>query len=457
MPQTQISCPNCRQMIPAQVERLFDVTADPGAKQRLLGGVSNVARCQFCGYQGQLATPIVYHDADKQLLLTYFPGELGLPVNEQEKIIGPLIKQVTERLPAEKRKAYLLQPQNHLTYQSLVERILGADGVTPEMLKAQQERVNLVQRLLQITTEDVRLEVIKQNRSLLDEQFFALFSRLMESALAGGQQELAQMMNALQAQLIENSDYGKALQSQVAEMEAAAKSLQEVGQSLTREKLLEIMLAAPNEARLRALVSMARPGMDYQFFQIFSERIDTASGEEKTRLAGLREKMLDFTNAIDKQVEAQMKQAENFINQLLQQDDIAEATRANLPGFTDAAMQVLNAMLREANTKQDKARMDKLQQIVGVLQEASAPPPEVEFIETLLGAENDEDVLKMLQENDEMVSQEFMDTLMGLAMQMESQLQQAGGQISAEEKATIERLQQVSRIALKYSMKRQMS
>ena len=41
MPQTQIACPRCRQMIAANVEQLFDVTQDPQAKQRLLGGVSN--------------------------------------------------------------------------------------------------------------------------------------------------------------------------------------------------------------------------------------------------------------------------------------------------------------------------------------------------------------------------------------------------------------------------------
>src|SRR5512137_1878728 len=108
MPQTQIVCPRCRQMIPAMIEQLFDVTADPQSKQRLLGGVSNRARCPACGYEGNLATPVVYHDADKELLFTYFPAELGMPVNEQEKLIGPLISQVTNRLPAEKRKAYLL-------------------------------------------------------------------------------------------------------------------------------------------------------------------------------------------------------------------------------------------------------------------------------------------------------------------------------------------------------------
>jgi hypothetical protein len=125
MPQTQIACPRCRQMIPALVEQLFDVTAEPAAKQRLVGGVSNRARCQFCGYEGNLATPIVYHDADKELLLTYFPSELGLPVNEQEKLIGPLINKVVNNLPAEKRKAYLFRPQSFLTYQSLIEKISG--------------------------------------------------------------------------------------------------------------------------------------------------------------------------------------------------------------------------------------------------------------------------------------------------------------------------------------------
>ena len=115
MPQTQIACPRCRQMITANIEQLFDVTQDPQAKQRLLGGVSNVARCPHCGYQGRLATPIIYHDNDKELLLTFFPPELGLPLDDQEKVIGPLIKQVMDRLPPERRKAYLLNPIPNLT------------------------------------------------------------------------------------------------------------------------------------------------------------------------------------------------------------------------------------------------------------------------------------------------------------------------------------------------------
>ena len=119
MPQTQISCPNCKQPIMADVQQLYDVAQDPSLKSQLLSGMSNFVQCQLCGYQGSLATPIVYHDPDKELLLTYVPAEIGLPRDDQEKLIGGLINQIVDRLPAEKRKAYLFTPQAQLTIQGL--------------------------------------------------------------------------------------------------------------------------------------------------------------------------------------------------------------------------------------------------------------------------------------------------------------------------------------------------
>jgi len=85
--------------------------------------------------------------------------------------MGPLIKQVTDRLPPEKRKGYLLSPRANLTYDSLMESILGKDGITPEMIKGQQERVQFLERLMQVTTKDVRTELIQQNEKIIDEQF----------------------------------------------------------------------------------------------------------------------------------------------------------------------------------------------------------------------------------------------------------------------------------------------
>ncbi len=450
MPQTQIACPRCRQMIPANVEQLFDVAHEPASKQRLLSGQSNFARCQFCGYEGRLATPIVYHDNDKELLLTYFPPELGLPLNEQEKMIGPLIKQVVDRLPAEKRKGYLFSPQANLTFESMMETILGKDGITPEMIKGQQERVQFMEKLMQVTSKDVRLELIKQNEKIIDEQFFALFSRIAQNAMQSGQEPVARTMIEIQTMLLEETEYGRQLKESVGELEAAQQVLQEAGQGLTREKLLDFVLESKSDSRVRAYVSLARAGMDYVFFQNLTEKIEKAPGEEKARLEGIREKLLFFTNEADKQMEARLKQAQKFVETLLEQEDIEKATQANLDNFTQDAVEVVNQLLRQASEKNDYTRMGKLQKMVQVLQAASAPPPEVAFIEQLLQAPDEVGLEKMLTDNDAMVNQQFVDALSGLVAQMESQPD------NPEAKAMGEKLTEIYRVALKRVMKKNM-
>lgn len=451
MPQSQISCPRCRQMIPAQVEQLFDVTAEPAAKQRLLGRVSNYARCPFCGFEGPLSTPIIYHDNDKELLLTFFPSELGLPVNEQEKLVGPLITQVMNRLPTEKRKGYLLRPQSFLTYQSMIERILEADGVTKDMLDEQQKRINLIQRLLQVTTPDVRAEIIKENAALLDEAFFGMFNRLIEAAIQSGQQPTAQAMSALQEELLDGSEYGRQLKGQFEEIQAAVKTLQEVGQGLTREKLLEIFIAAPTEARLKALVSLTRNGLDYSFFQVLSERIEKASAAERASLEALREKLLDFTNQMDKALEAQMKAADEFIEQILAASDISQVVAQNVEQFNNEVIaQVLETKMREASQKQDNARLQKIQQIVMALQQASTPP-ELELIQALVDAPNETAMEQLLAANEAMVSDELGGMIGSLMGQMEQQQAE-----NPEAAALLGRLEAVYRVVLKFQMKKNM-
>ena len=451
MPQTQIACPRCRQMIAANIEQLFDVTQDPQAKQRLLGGGSNMARCPHCGYQGRLATPIVYHDNEKELLLTFFPPELGMPLNEQEKMIGPMIKQITDKLPPEKRKGYLLKPMPNFTYDSMIQVILGKDGITPEMLKAQQDRVMLVEKLIQTSAADVRSELIKQNASLFDEQFFALFSRLAQSAMASGQEPIARQLVDLQQQLLEETEFGRGLKESVGEMEAAQKSLQEAGQGLTREKLLELVIASPSDARVRAYVSMARGGMDYQFFQLLTEKIEKASADEKVKLEALREKLFGFISEVDKQMEARYKQAQEFVESLLAQEDVVKAVQQNLDGFTQDAVDIVNQMLKQASEKNDYTRMGKLQKMVEVLREVSTSP-EVAFVEQLLDAPDQAALEGMLDANKELINDQFMEALIGLVAQVD----QASEQGNPEAKALGEKLSVVYKTALKFSMKKNM-
>lgn len=451
MTKTQIACPRCRQLIQADVEQLFDVTADPAAKQRLLSGQVNMAQCPYCGFSGRLATPIVYHDADKELLLTYFPPELNLSVNDQERLIGPLINQVVNRLPPEKRKAYLLRPQTHFTFESLIETILAKDGITREMLQAQQARIHLLERLLQASSDDVRREIIRQEKHLVDENFFAIFSRLLQNAAASGQENLVRVLAGIESMLLSETEFGQQLQRTVKEFEAATQALQQAGPKLTREKLLELFLQAPNDERVQALVSLARPGLDYIFFQLLTNRIEaTKDAGEKKRLEALRDKILEYVNEIDRQMEERFKEAQQFIEELLAQENVAEATRQNLGRFTQEAVEVLNHLLRQASEKNDYTRLGKLQKIIEVLQEASAPPPEVAFLERLLDAP-DSALEALLEQNQAMITDEFIQTLGAFMLQIEEQAAQ-----NPEAKALGDKLSRIHSLALRISMRRQM-
>jgi hypothetical protein len=450
MHKSQLKCPRCQQPTVVQVEPLFDISADPAAKQRLLGGVSNFVNCTSCGYSGGLSTPIVYHDNEKELLLTYFPPELGLPLNEQERIIGPLIKQAVDKLPPEKRKAYLFRPQSFLTYQSMIERILKEDGITPEMIKAQQGKANLIEKLLSATSEDARKSIIKKEESLVDGEFFALFSRLMESAIASGQEKITQQMDSIQQLLLTETSYGKDLQTQSKEIEEAIKTLQAVGKKLTREKLLDILLEAPNDTRLGALVSYTRPGLDYQFFQLLSERIEKKPGSEKEKLENLRAKLLEITREIDQRMEAEQKHAVDLLQILLSAKDLEQTLTEHLAEINDTFIQVLNTTMQQATQNQEPALLEKLKRVVDLLQQLSAPPPEYGLLQILMEAPDEIALNKLLTEHDAEITPEFTQFLSGIIAGSENQTDSPSNK--DQDIKVIEQIQKIYRNVLKYSM-----
>ncbi|MGW8225228.1 MAG: CpXC domain-containing protein [Anaerolineales bacterium] len=444
MPRTQINCPNCKQPIMADVQQLFDVAQDPDSKSRLLSGMSNFIQCQVCGYQGTLATPIVYHDPDKELLLTYVPGEIGLPRDEQERLIGNLINQVVNHLPAEKRKAYLFTPQAQLTMQSLIERILEADGITKEMIKAQQDKLNFLQQLSTTGDEQARIKLIKEKESLVDADLFTILNRLLETAAGSGDQAAAEQLAEIQGLLIENSEVGKEIKQQSDEVRAAIESLQEAGQNLTREKLLELVIEAPNDIRLSALVSLTRPAIDYTFYQLLTEKIDAADGDEKERLSSLREKLLELTSQLDKQVEVRAQQSRQLLEQVMQSDDVMKAIQANAAQIDEFFVQAVQEELEKARKSGDLEKSAKLNQIDETLREAMNQPPEIEFIQELLEAPDEVARQELLESNPDKVTPELFQMLSGLMNQVAE---------SGKDKELLENIKIINRQVLRYSMK----
>jgi hypothetical protein len=428
----------------ADVTQLFDVAQDPGLKSQLLSGMANFVQCQVCGYQGALATPIVYHDPDKELLLTYVPAEIGLPRDEQEKLIGGLINQAVNRLPADKRKGYLLTPQAHLTMQGLIERILEADGITKEMIKAQQDKLDFLQKLSGTQDENARISLIKEKETLIDADLFSIMGRLIETAASTGDQESAQQLEAIQNLLIENTEYGQEIQKQSAEVQAAIESLQAAGQDLSREKLLELITEAPNDIRLSALVSLARPGIDYTFFQLLTDRIDAAEGEDQERLSLLRDKLLELTKQLDEQVEMRAKQAHALLEHILQADDVMQAIQANAAQIDEFFVQAVQEELEKARKSGDLETSAKLNQIDETLREAMAQPAEVRFVQELLEAPDDEARDQMLDENPDKITPELFQMLSGLMNQVAE---------SGQDEQLVEKIKLINRQVLRHSMR----
>ncbi len=443
MAQTQINCPNCKSPIMADVQQLFDVAQDPSSKSRLLSGFSNFVQCQVCGYQGALATPIVYHDPEKELLLTFVPAEIGLPHDEQERLLGSLINQVVNNLPAEKRKAYLFTPQAHLTMQGLVEKVLEADGITKEMIQAQQDKLEFLQKLSSTTNEEARLEMLKENENLVDADLFNLLTRLLQTAAATGDQESLNQLEEIQSLLIVNTEIGRQIQQQTDEVQAAVESLQEAGQELTREKLVDLVIEAPNEIRLSALVSLARPGMDYQFFQILSQRIDTADGVEQERLSTLREEILTLTEQIDEQVKQRSDAAQQLLDQILEAEDVTQAIQQNAPAIDEFFVQAVQQSLDEARQSGDLERSAKLSQLEAVIRQATAQPPEIEFIEELLEAEDEATRQELLDSNKDKVTPELFQMISGLMNQVTE---------TNQDPVLVEKIKAINRQVLRYSM-----
>ena len=419
MPATsaQVRCPSCGSPVQTTIEQLVDVAQDPASKTRLLSGSLNLLRCPTCGYEGQLSTPIVYHDPAKELLLTYIPVEVGLKKDDQERLLGQLINQAISRLPADQRKGYLFQPQAVLTLQSMVERVLEADGITKEDLEAQRELMRLFEELLRTPDEQMEAFVQAHDDKLGPEFFqlaaYALRAASDEAAGRAGEQKLESALGA--------SSYGKRLESQEAELRLAAESLRQTGTELNRERLLTLFDEAPNPDRVAALVSLVRPALDYAFFSLLSERIDSASGTDKDRLTALRSQMLEITEEIDKIQEARVAQTAGLLKSIMQAEDLDRAVSASLPYVDELFLGILQANIKAAEERSDRATLDRLHQVDDRIRQAllASVPPGLQLAERALQAESPEEAEALLKASAADIDEQTLGALLATAQQME--------------------------------------
>jgi hypothetical protein len=166
-----------------------------------------------------------------------------------------------------------------------------------------------------------------------------------------------------------------------------------------------------------AYASLARPGMDYSFFEALTRRVDKAAGPEKERLTRVRDQLLQLTQEIDRAAQARVEEATHLLRTLLEAPDLNQALMDNLPRIDDTFLAVLNANLEAAQKGGRADTVERLTQINSAIMELiqASSPPEINLINELLQMESDEAAVNALKQRSSEISQQLIDAMLYLA------------------------------------------
>jgi hypothetical protein len=388
---------------PAPIQ-IVDVGRDPGLKAALLSGrLTN------------LAAPFIYHDPSKQMAYVLMPMELNLRDNDQQRIIGQLTQTVMRGLPEDAPRGYLLQPKMYFSLQSLVEAILEQDGVTPEVLRAQQEKVDLLRELVRSPDEVALRAKARENDTRIDAAFFDILSASIEANLNAGREQAGNQLGGLQQLLIQETTYGKKVGARVALLETFQKSP-------TREVLLEQLVSAQDTESREMLIALGRQLLDYAFFQQLTQKIEAASADEKDRLIALRKEIQDTRDKVDEASRAYMQEKVALIQAIASSKDPLQTAQEREAEIDDAFFSVLQANAQEAQRRGDEQTMRALTAVNEIAMQimAERQPPEVQMINALLSANYPDESKTMLEELKDVAD----DRLIGVMAQFADQLSQ---------------------------------
>ena len=341
---TPVRCLTCGAQFTATIEDLID-GQDVAMKSAFLQGHLNAVECPQCNSIQTANAPILYYDLEKELAHVWVPTELTLAGQSQEAIIGKLTNRLVNSLPAEQRKFYLFNPKVFLTQENLVKAVLEADGITEEMIQAQQARAKLIQEFLQAPDEAALKQKIKESDAELDYEFFEMLTYLMQQAQLSGDQRGAQALLGLRTVLRRWSSQGK---------KAVAEIDKKLGLVIlqNQEELLDRLQQAKDEREFEALVAAGHPLLDYSFFQKLTGKIDAAAkqGDQKTTttLRDLRAKVLDVKAKHEEQSRAVMENASNLLKEILRSGRPDRIIEQKLDQIDEAFFYILRANIQAA-------------------------------------------------------------------------------------------------------------
>ena len=129
-----IKCPKCGQMSDITVWNSITVKDSEDLKHDLLKGKVNIFHCPSCSHTGLMPSPLLYHDEDKKLMISFSPCN---DAKLKKKLYDEICKSSAESGEMEKLSGYNLRFVTD--YNELLEKILifdsGLNDKTIEVLK----------------------------------------------------------------------------------------------------------------------------------------------------------------------------------------------------------------------------------------------------------------------------------------------------------------------------------
>jgi transposase-like protein len=423
---TTISCPRCGHTFSAVVEQIIDVGRDSQAKQRFLSGRVNMIACPSCGSTFAVGTPLMYHDPAKKLLIVHVPMQINMSTTERERVIGDLTRRVTDSVPQAQRGAYLLTPKQALTIPGMIDMILDADGITADMREAQRAKMQVVNLFLQ-SQPDGWAALVDEHDDHIDEEFFQILLATVQNAAETGRPEVSEVLTGLYSFLLQNTTIGQsllqAIQAQEATLQQVAQELEEMGDDMTREDFMDLVLdSMDDDDRLQALVSLIRPAFDYGFFQALTDQIEAADGDEQADLSQLREKLSQLTTAIDAQTQAVLQRATETLRVILNSQDIDAAIRPRLDQIDDTFLAVLQANIQAAEKAEDMQTLERLQRVLDHILTLirDSAPPQIKLINEIMSQADDNDAYALIEDRAPEFGPELLDLMDAVADDLEA-------------------------------------
>ena len=416
----QVTCPNCRTTYTAAVFSIIDLGVNPELKGMLLGGQINTAVCNSCGAGGPLSVPLMVHEPAHEFLGVIVPGQVQLDDMQTQKVIGEMSQTLMARIPSDQRRGYMFQAQQFFEWDSLIEKLWGFEGVTPEMLRRRREQSELIGSLVRLGSDQSAMQlVIDRNNALIDSSFFVLLGQVINAVAAEGEPEQHEALVNLRTSLLDSTEAGQELK---ALEERVQEALSSIGPQTTREellsKLVDYWLEGENgEAIATAVLNAAAGFTDYQFLLGLADRLENSTDpEERSALIAIRERTVEIGEQRSQSQQAAAQQVQAVLQEVLQAPDTDAALRENADRIDEMFLAVLASNIKQAEESKAAFAVQRLRTIyekaVAILEERM--PPEMKLLNQLLSAPDEGTMRRLLQDNRSNLSQEFVTALKGL-------------------------------------------